>query len=509
MQGASKQAMDSASEAIVIMGHGSRDSEGSQEFLTFATRLASRLGRPVYPGFLELADPPIVAAIDEAIQAGAQRIIAIPWMLLGAGHVKNDLPAAIQIARQRYPQVTIRYGTPITIQPELLSVLGDRLAAIDPDKGMGSPKTALLLVQRGSSDPEANAEVYRAARLLWEGRNFAAVEVAFSGITRPDIQEGLQRCLSYAAVRLVLVLPYFLYTGVLVKRIPRITEDIAAAHPEHEFHVAAHMGQDVQLEALAQRMIEQVQSGNASMSCDLCQYRVPLFGREALVGAPQISDHAHGLRGTGKGELTHSHRGYAHSTQDATTATLASHPSPAQQESASKEPPSPQTPALANAKRAISAAPMASAPMQYSAEGLVAWDQMWSDFCDLALAGGPPHRGTLLEPILPAQANSNPAAYERVVAEIERGLRLVTVLSTVRATTPGWVGLQCADEAMALWLLQAIVAENVCVRREGATLFLPAGPDFQLEKEIKNVITSVAKTYHYWTEHRFHNVAST
>jgi sirohydrochlorin cobaltochelatase len=294
-------------EAIVLMGHGSRDSEGAEEFLTFAKRLAARLARPIYPGFLELADPPIVVAIDEAIQAGAKRILAVPWLLLGAGHVKNDLPAAIQVARQRYPQITIDYGTPIAVQPEILSILGDRLAAIDLNGGTGSPETALLLVQRGSSDPEANADVYRAARLLWEGRNFAAVEVAFSGITRPTIQEGLQRCLTQG-VRRVLVLPYFLYTGILVKRIGTIVAEMAATHPEYEFRVAEYMGQDSRLEALAQRMIEQLKNGKATMSCDLCQYRIPLFGRESFVGMPQVSDHAHGLRGTDGDEHAHTHQ---------------------------------------------------------------------------------------------------------------------------------------------------------------------------------------------------------
>ncbi len=285
------------------MAHGSRDVEGAEEFLTFVSRLSSRLALPVYPGFLELSDPPIVSAIDKAVQAGARIIVAVPWLLLAAGHVKNDLPAAIQWARRRYPQVIIRYGTPINVQPELLSVLGDRLAAVDPDNGVGSPETAVLLVQRGSSDPEANAEVHRAARLLWEGRNYGTIEVAFSGITRPSVSEGLQRCLALGARR-ALVVPYFLYTGVLVKRISTIVAEIAATHRACEFRVAQHLGQDSRLDLLAQHMIEQTRNGKATMSCDMCQYRVPLFGRESLVGMRQVSDHAHGLRGTMMSEHT-------------------------------------------------------------------------------------------------------------------------------------------------------------------------------------------------------------
>src|SRR5437588_8612868 len=153
--------------------------------------------------------------------------------------------------------------------------------------------------------------------------------------------------------------------------------------------------------------------------------------------------------------------------------------------------------------KVVSAAPMGSAPMRYTDDGRVAWDEMWTGYCDLALAGGPPHRDSLLEPVTPDEVKADQDAYERVVAEVERGLRLVTALPTVRSEKAGWVGLQCEDEEMALWLLRAIVVENICVRRERSVLFLPCGPGFRLEKEIKNVITVVAKTYHYWTEHLY------
>ena len=150
----------------------------------------------------------------------------------------------------------------------------------------------------------------------------------------------------------------------------------------------------------------------------------------------------------------------------------------------------------------VSAAPMGSAPLRYTDDGQVAWDQMWTVFCDLALAGGPRHRDTLLEPATPEEVHAAHDAYERVVAEIERGLQLVTGLPTARSASPGWVGLRCDDEAMARWLLRAVAEENVSIRREGTVLFLPAGPTFRLDKEIKNVVTVIAKTHHYWKEHR-------
>lgn len=150
----------------------------------------------------------------------------------------------------------------------------------------------------------------------------------------------------------------------------------------------------------------------------------------------------------------------------------------------------------------VSAAPMGAADLKFDAEGRVAWDTMWADFCDLALAGGPPHRGTLLEPVSADTIRADPQGYAQVVAEIERGLRMITGLDVITDAAPGWIGLVCPDEAMALWMLRAIVVENVSVRREGQILYLPAAPTFRLEGEIKNVVTVVAKTHHYWTEHR-------
>ena len=144
---------------------------------------------------------------------------------------------------------------------------------------------------------------------------------------------------------------------------------------------------------------------------------------------------------------------------------------------------------------------MGSAKIEVAADGKVPWDKIWTSFCDLALAGGPPHRGKLLEAVSSQVCLEHRERYDLVVAEIERGIKLVTGLKTVRSESLGWVGMECDDQQMAAWLLRAIIVENVMVRREGNLLFLPAGPDFQLTKEIKNVITSVAKAVHYWRDH--------
>ena len=148
--------------------------------------------------------------------------------------------------------------------------------------------------------------------------------------------------------------------------------------------------------------------------------------------------------------------------------------------------------------------PMSSAPMRYEQDGSIAWDQMWTDFCDLAALGGPPHRGTLLEPVALTEIVADPAGYHAALAEIERGLRLVAGLPGVQSSLPGWTGLACENETMAIWLQKAILAENVSVRRQRQVIYLPVGPRFRLKEEVKNVITAVAKTHHYWQEHLRH-----
>jgi sirohydrochlorin cobaltochelatase len=144
---------------------------------------------------------------------------------------------------------------------------------------------------------------------------------------------------------------------------------------------------------------------------------------------------------------------------------------------------------------------MGSASLKYGADGRVAWNDIWATFCDLAMAGGPPHKGTLLEPGSRAQIDAQSGLYEQVAGEICRGVTMVTDLEARLSPTPGWVRVACLSEAMAGWLLRAIVMENVAARADGAMLDLPAAPHFRLEKEIKNVVTVIAKTCHYWIGH--------
>ncbi|GJM41974.1 MAG: hypothetical protein DHS20C20_22560 [Ardenticatenaceae bacterium] len=144
------------------------------------------------------------------------------------------------------------------------------------------------------------------------------------------------------------------------------------------------------------------------------------------------------------------------------------------------------------------AAPMPAGPIVYREDGAIDWANMWDSFCVLALDGGPPHRGDFL------QAPENPVihspAYQFATEEIARGIWEVAEMTAVPAQ-PGWLQIACQSAGQARWLAEAIVEENVQARHEGTHLFVPVGDTFVLQKEIKNVITAVAKTTHYWQEH--------
>lgn len=144
---------------------------------------------------------------------------------------------------------------------------------------------------------------------------------------------------------------------------------------------------------------------------------------------------------------------------------------------------------------------MGTAALKYDAEGKVAWGEIWGSFCNLAMAGGPPHKGKLLEPASEAEVAASLQRYRDVVQEACRGIRLATDLAVDRSDSPGWIQMFCHSETMAEWMVRAIVVENVSARLAGTSVMLPAGPSYRIGKEIKNIVTVVAKTSHYWAHH--------
>lgn len=263
---------------ILLVGHGSREQPGNDEFLRFCEMVRPHLGpERVETCFIELATPLVPESLDRCVALGATRVIVLPVILLAAGHVKVELPHELDEAKERHPGVQFLYGRHIGLDPLVMEIVNERLAEVEQHAAWPAEDTAVLVAGRGSSDPDANSDLYKLARLLWESRRYPWVEACFVGVTQPSVPDGLSRCRTLGARRII-VLPYFLFTGVLIPRIHRLVDEFAAAHAGVEVRVADYLnGHPKLFRVLSQRKLEALR-GEARMNCALCKYRVPLPG---------------------------------------------------------------------------------------------------------------------------------------------------------------------------------------------------------------------------------------
>jgi sirohydrochlorin ferrochelatase/(2Fe-2S) ferredoxin len=270
---------------IVIVGHGSREPAANVELEALVGAwAATRPELVVRLGYVELARPSLAEALDAAARAHAE-VVALPLFLFAAGHVKNDLPLALDEARRAHPAVKFCAARPLGISPLLSALTWDRAVAAVPD--LADPalakKSTLVVVGRGASDPDANGDFCKLVRLLGEGRGLFAVEPCFIGITQPSVEETLERVARTRPDRIVVV-PYFLTAGRLIDKLCGLVDAFAARQPWLRPALAAHLGPDAKLFQLLDERLHEAQNGARPLECDSCQYRVPLPRREGNVG---------------------------------------------------------------------------------------------------------------------------------------------------------------------------------------------------------------------------------
>ncbi len=279
--------------SLLLIGHGSRSEAGVAECRELVEVVAGLVpDLAVGCGFLEFARPDLDTALDGMIEQGAAEVIAVPLVLLGAGHLKDDGPAALTRARQRHPGAGFRYGRDLGIHPLVLDVAEERARATVAAVGSPAGETAVVLVGRGSSDPDANGDLYKVARLLWDGRGLGTVEPAFVSLAVPGVPAALERCRKLG-FRSIVVVPYFLFTGILVDRIAEQTAAWAGDHPDIAVGVGPHLGPDLRIARLVLARHEEALAGDVRINCDLCIYRLPLPGHEHKVGRRAGAGHHH------------------------------------------------------------------------------------------------------------------------------------------------------------------------------------------------------------------------
>ena len=292
--------------AVLLCGHGSRDPDAIGEFEIAAAALRRRLGsRDFATGYLEFARPTIQEGLGGLMARGARHILAVPGMLFAASHVKNDLPWEMNSFMAANPGIEVKLGRDLAIDPKLLAAAADRIASVIPHH---REDALLVVVGRGTNDPDANSNISKITRMLWEGMGFGWGETAYSGVTHPRVDAALDRA-ARLGFRHIVVFPYFLFTGVLVKRIYAQTDEAAARFPEIEFVKAPYLrDHPLVIEAFAERAVE-IEHGEPNMNCQLCKYRTQIVGYEGEVGLAQQAHHHHVRGGDyGHDDNHHDHR---------------------------------------------------------------------------------------------------------------------------------------------------------------------------------------------------------
>ena len=278
---------------IVLCGHGSRDSQAVKEFINVVDKIKARIPDiPVVFGFLEFNRPIISEALDQLRNMGIRRIIALPAMLFAAGHTKNDIPAVLN-KYSAESGIPIQYGRELGLNSLMIGAAGARLReTIDSNPIFPLSQTLLVVAGRGSSDPDANSNVCKITRMLVEGFGFGWGETVFSGVTFPLVDPGLRHALKLGFKRVIL-LPYFLFSGVLVSRVRVHSLRVSNDNPDVQFLNASYLSdQDLVIDTFIER-IQEVLSGENFMNCALCKYRSNLLGFESEVGYEQKSHHHH------------------------------------------------------------------------------------------------------------------------------------------------------------------------------------------------------------------------
>ncbi len=296
---------------LLIIGHGTRDATGVAQFRQLVGRVRDRSAGwlpAVDGGFIELSAPSVSEVVPRLAgrrlaDGGPAELVAVPLVLSAAGHGKGDIPAALAREQVRHPGLRYRYGRPLGPHPVLLDVLEARIDAALGGAARGEQVpggearseearagTHVVLVGRGSTDPDGNAEVAKVARLLWEGRGYADVTLSFISLTGPSVPAALERARRLGAERIV-VAPYFLFAGVLPDRVTAQAGAFAAQHPGIEVLVSGLIGACDELAGLVLERYAEALHGDIRMNCDTCAYRIAMPGFADKVGQAQTPHH--------------------------------------------------------------------------------------------------------------------------------------------------------------------------------------------------------------------------
>ena len=282
---------------VLICGHGSRSEKAVKEFSNAVQKIPNYLNKDwkFEYGYLEFANPVISKGLDRLREKGCTKILATPGMLFAAMHVKNDIPSVLNQYSQEY-SIPILFGRELGLDPKLLEASSSRINSViqpaNKENLVSTEETCLVVIGRGASDPDANSNVSKVARLIWEGMGFGWCEVGYSGVTFPLVEPCLEHVAKLGYKRIV-VFPYFLFGGILIDRIYGFTDLVGKRFPNIQFLKAPYLNDHPKVLELFALRVTEILEGNTAMNCSMCKYRTQVLGFENEVGMDQQSHHHH------------------------------------------------------------------------------------------------------------------------------------------------------------------------------------------------------------------------
>jgi sirohydrochlorin ferrochelatase len=239
-------------QAVLYVCHGSRVKEACEQARFFVAQSMEKVAAPIQEVcFLELASPSIAEGFASCVDKGATSIAVVPVLLLTAAHAKVDIPQELQAVQRQYPHVSITYGQPFGVHEQIIPILLERIGM----KNIGED-AMVLLVGRGSSDPDVKRDMKRIAALLQAAHPFQKVDICFLAAAEPNFEEGIQGALLHGHKQ-VFVVPYLLFTGILMKGMERTVRRFA----REELILCSYLGYHPNLQTvLSERAEEAIRS---------------------------------------------------------------------------------------------------------------------------------------------------------------------------------------------------------------------------------------------------------
>ena len=279
-------------EGILLCGHGTRREAGVKSFKRLVSILKERYQNAyeVDYGFLEFNHPTYEAAVERMYLNGVRKIYALPVILFAGSHAKNDIPYELNTLQTYHDDLTISMGKHIGVSSFLLDLSLKRIEETEKQlPKVDRKETCLVVVGRGTTDPDANSDVAKLTRMLWDGMGFGFATTVYSGTAYPKIDEGLQ-LVEKLGFKRTIVIPFFFFTGVLLERVYKHVSEMDAQSKNEYVYTDPFGADELILKAFDERLHE-AKNGIANMNCQLCKYRKQVIGFEKDEGKEQMGHH--------------------------------------------------------------------------------------------------------------------------------------------------------------------------------------------------------------------------